>query len=362
MNTIVGIDILRFVSAVLVVAVHWLYEPVMAGPSNMLWPILKDISMSEIGRMFWFGWVGVPIFFVISGLVIANSAATGNVRNFIRGRVLRLLPGVWICAPLSALTLWIFNVSDINFIIEALIRCLFFIPQRPYVDGSYWTLGVEISFYASMALVIVCGWQKHISLVGAFLGCVSALYITGVYLLLQTEVLTQTDALKLVSRSFEIILLPHGCYFGLGVLLWALKTEGIAIWRVTALGICLVGGICQLVLNTQFMTNSLHNNPLIPIIIWLFSVIFIWWSLGNNQRFSTRTQYIWRQLGMMTYPLYLLHQTIGLGIMYLLSKFGINWMWQLMIVSIIVFFLVSMISLWLEPMLRNKLRIFIQNY
>src|ERR1700760_4093119 len=56
----------------------------------------------------WFGWVGVEIFFVISGFVIANSASNASAKEFLFGRVLRLYPAVWICSTLTFMVLLLF--------------------------------------------------------------------------------------------------------------------------------------------------------------------------------------------------------------------------------------------------------------
>ena len=46
----------------------------------------------------WFGWVGVEVFFVISGFVIANSASKTSPIEFLISRALRLYPAVWVCS------------------------------------------------------------------------------------------------------------------------------------------------------------------------------------------------------------------------------------------------------------------------
>jgi peptidoglycan/LPS O-acetylase OafA/YrhL len=59
------------------------------------------LVMPAFGPRFHFGWVGVEIFFVISGFVIAFTAEGASSRAFLRSRVLRLVPGPWICATIA---------------------------------------------------------------------------------------------------------------------------------------------------------------------------------------------------------------------------------------------------------------------
>lgn len=56
------------------------------------------------------GWVGVQVFFVISGFVIAFSAENSTALRFSEARV-RLAPAVWICAPVTAAVLLLVGVN-----------------------------------------------------------------------------------------------------------------------------------------------------------------------------------------------------------------------------------------------------------
>jgi peptidoglycan/LPS O-acetylase OafA/YrhL len=82
-NYAYGIDALRCLSAVLVAIFHFTYYN-----PNARWGMP-------------FGWVGVEVFFVISGVVIANSASAASPKEFVIGRFLRLYPAAWIAAPLT---------------------------------------------------------------------------------------------------------------------------------------------------------------------------------------------------------------------------------------------------------------------
>ena len=78
-----GLDLVRFLSAVSVAAFHLTRR-------NYGDPTLMP-----------FGWVGVEVFFVISGLVIANSAGGATPSSFAANRFLRLYPGAWCSAAIT---------------------------------------------------------------------------------------------------------------------------------------------------------------------------------------------------------------------------------------------------------------------
>ncbi len=83
MDYVWGLDIVRFLAAAMVVLFHYTWKNQQAGPA------------------FDSGWVGVEIFFVISGFVIASSANNVTAIAFIRRRFSRLYPAAICCAIIS---------------------------------------------------------------------------------------------------------------------------------------------------------------------------------------------------------------------------------------------------------------------
>lgn len=98
---ILGIDALRFACAVMVMLFHFGFllgvnaDGVIGAVSQ------HQTSYPELYDSTYFGWVGVQTFFVISGFVIAFSGERATLFSFFVSRVVRLGPGVWICAPIT---------------------------------------------------------------------------------------------------------------------------------------------------------------------------------------------------------------------------------------------------------------------
>ncbi len=100
-----GLDLIRFLSAVLVVLFH-VYA---FGGDAPIWPAdAVHAPLSWLQPVAWMGWIGVQIFFVISGFVIAASAQASLAGPFLKKRAIRLLPALWISASLALLAraLW----------------------------------------------------------------------------------------------------------------------------------------------------------------------------------------------------------------------------------------------------------------
>ena len=94
------LDPLRFGAAVGVAVFHqmfWSWAWVSIGVPGFERTVAADVIYPSAASFTWFGWVGVEIFFVISGFVIANSASKSSPTEFLLGRALRLYPAVWVC-------------------------------------------------------------------------------------------------------------------------------------------------------------------------------------------------------------------------------------------------------------------------
>ena len=142
------IDALRGIAALLVLWLHVANSFRAVSPqtaSNVRW--LNDfITEIDIGRL------GVVVFFLISGFVIPFSIRSGSgapIGSFVIRRALRIYPAYWLSVPLAA---WVFfwyvgapfsgRELFANF---TLLQSLFGVR---HAEGVYWTLVVEIAFYA----------------------------------------------------------------------------------------------------------------------------------------------------------------------------------------------------------------------
>ncbi|MCS4089982.1 peptidoglycan/LPS O-acetylase OafA/YrhL [Rhizobium sp. BK176] len=82
------LDMLRFVAALGVLLYHFLY----AGSKEGIYPGVPAVGLFSIG------WLGVDVFFVISGLVIAISTEGRTGAEFARARFMRLFPAFFVCS------------------------------------------------------------------------------------------------------------------------------------------------------------------------------------------------------------------------------------------------------------------------
>src|SRR5688572_29637953 len=89
-DRIAELDLLRFLAAAAVVLFH-----------ATDWPTQTNLLRAAAT----FGFMGVPLFFMISGFVILMTAQNRSGLQFVNSRIARLYPSFWICVLLSALAL-----------------------------------------------------------------------------------------------------------------------------------------------------------------------------------------------------------------------------------------------------------------
>jgi peptidoglycan/LPS O-acetylase OafA/YrhL len=284
------LDLLRFCAAAAVVAYHYTYQPVLNGvvSDNAFWPLPVASR---------FGYLGVTLFFMISGFVILWSSQARTSGEFAISRIARLFPSFWICVLITTLVV---NAAGGPEPISprTMVLNLTMVPGRlgvPYVDGVYWTLLVELKFYILIFVVLVTGTMERIE---AWLGvwlAVAAVSAFGV-------------APKWLA---SLGLHPFGPYFISGCLFYLLRARGLSVFRMIALLVaCGLGAVYAVKEQPEFLHEIITpvSTFVVASSVLLFHALFAAIALIPAILPPSRW---WYWLGGLTYPLYLLHNRIG---------------------------------------------------
>ncbi len=352
-GTIIAVDLLRFACALLVLGYHfgvafWLSpsphgQTIMAGTP---WRF-DGTAMARVG------WIGVELFFVISGLVIARSAVGLRWTDFLWKRALRLAPAAWICATISLAVLAASGRFGFPELLDDWWRSLRFWPVGEQIDGSYWTLGIEISFYLLMAFVAGTGGRaRRIEAAGIALGAASAAF--WLWWLWSGA----SPDLPLRNRTMMLSLLPHGCFFAIGVTIAALGREGMMRWRVLALAALMPVAAIEIVAHTAERAEGIGEMPsaLLAGLLFFGGVAVL---IGAPRLQPSLGRWIApgvaRTIGLMTYPLYLLHQDAGAALLLALARAGVPPRVAAGLAAAAILTIAWLIALFLEPRLRGTL-------
>jgi peptidoglycan/LPS O-acetylase OafA/YrhL len=363
---ILGLNIIRFFSAVLVVGYHfgfmfWLPD-VPAGRIMQL-PRLAGDQLPAV----WFGFIGVQIFFVISGFVISYSAERSNAFEFFRDRFVRLAPCLWICATLSLFIYFIFAIDGPIF--RSYLKEITFYPFGPWLDIVVWTLGVEISFYACIFVLLSMGRFAQIGYLAAYLGVASLLY-QAFSIGMHCDVLAWTgdcSGWRREWRTGELTLLDHGSFFSVGIFLWLWLVKGRPVshlwWVLPAAIACVVQIVgCYGHAYRAGHLVGYHGpySPWLPVMMWAVGVLAIVASVRFNAEIKAacgdRMSRFIRLIGLSTYPLYLVHVVSAGVIVWALYKIGVGLTVAIWSAGFAVVALSFVIVLAFEPPLKFLLR------
>jgi peptidoglycan/LPS O-acetylase OafA/YrhL len=312
-----------------------------------------------------FGWVGVEIFFVLSGFVIAFSAESASPKSFLRSRVLRLVPGVWICATVAVALYGTVAPINQHELLWNYMCSMLFIPLG-YIDGVYWTLSIEISFYALMLILLrfrrFGSLEAFASIVGLLSGAFWAAAIT-----LQTLLAGRAGAAGVLhvlvlkaegNRWLQLLLVQHGCLFALGVLLYAAHRRGLNLARTSLIAALVVCCGLEIVGQNGIIARAAGEplSPLPALIVWSVAMALIVLSARSNDAVCRVVGPLappFRFIGKMTYPLYLIHNCVALALCFVLAK--LLGMWALLAGIVGAVIVAALVQAFAEPFVRGHL-------
>lgn len=315
---ITALDLVRFAAALMVAWYHLAYWSWFFPDSTTAEVMAGAARFEPLAPWARWGWVGVEIFFVLSGFVIAFTARTKSAGAFLRSRFLRLYPAAWVCATISAVCLAAYAVYPVDDLWPRLLRSLVLFPEGPWVDGVYWTLVVEIVFYATVFATLWFASFKRLPLVLGGIGAVSAVFWLAVLVGLDLSIFWD------MQHNWILSLLPFGCFFALGGMIWLASEGRLSVWQWCVAAMCLGAGAIEIYW-VPVLAPETAGDPFLPVLVWATAVGVIALAALNVFRINDLLA-PWapaiRLTGLATYPLYLLHNTVGPALIRLLVSLG----------------------------------------
>ncbi|KUL38186.1 acyltransferase [Streptomyces sp. NRRL F-4489] len=298
-----AIDGLRLVAALAVAAYHYVGTTTPrfwgAHDPRQFAPVLHGISR--------YGWLGVEFFFLISGFVICLSCWGRTPAQFVVSRASRLFPAYW-CAVLMVVGLVLtarlghFPAAtpiDLRTVLGNLTMAPGPLGLR-LIEGVAWTLWVEARFYLLMAVMLFLGigYRRMIAFCGAWL------------------------TLALIARELdspvldEFVLSQYAGLFVTGIALYLMHRFGqnLVLWLLAGFAWC----YHLTVLNDRVAAHAVPpaqggalSWTVCAAVLTLFLAVLALAGIGPLSRLR------WRRLvtaGALTYPFYLVHQSLGIPV------------------------------------------------
>jgi peptidoglycan/LPS O-acetylase OafA/YrhL len=255
----------------------------------------------------------------------------------------------------------LYSTAAIGAVLPMYLKSLVLFPQGPWIDGIYWTLTIEVAFYAVTLLLIASGGMARLRP----LALVASIALLGFYMLavgarLWPEMPLASTVLAVEAAYVSrLILLTTGAYFLVGANLYLLHRDGWNWQGVAALGASLAAGTVGVWLAAEGTAAVLEHerSPATPVIVWLVVVGLLALSLRFHRtgQDSARMRSLARSAGLVSYPLYLFHNISGAFLFGLLLAAGVG-AYPALLAAVAIAVAVSVgFAIWVEPPLRTGL-------
>lgn len=293
-----GVDGLRFATAVAILAHHYVSR------WTTVWGAPPEEVFGGASTVFAYAAIGPELFFVVSGFVILMTAWDRGAPEVLASRVGRLYPAYWAAVLLtSTLLLWLWPEGKQISLAEAAVNLTMLqsLWDVRHVDGVYWTLWVELRFYALVLLLVAVGVTRRRVLAVCAAWPILALVAEGLGL----------------EPWSTLLLGAHAPFFAGGMVLYlvyrAVATgarPGWAVWPVLVLDVALAArfGTPRVV---AMIERNTATDPSDAVVVALAVLSFGAVAALTLTRLRFRGGRVLVTLGALTYPLYLLHEHWG---------------------------------------------------
>ncbi|CAD2073300.1 acyltransferase family protein [Phocicoccus pinnipedialis] len=289
---ITEIDALRGIAAVIVVIYHYTFHY-----NERFGHVKPDYNTT----LFDFGHYGVQLFFIISGFVIFMSVSRGkSAGDFMIKRTFRLYPAYIVAVALTFLVLGKSEIDINRTFIEAIINFTMF--QEFFgvrnIDGVYWSLRVEMTFYLMMAVVLYIGAKSHVVLVSI------TMLISG----LLVQVMNGWVGGEFWRTIERFSTANYVQLFVIGIMFYCIWQHGPKIKYMTLLIVSII---------YDFLFEGISNGMFTILFVAIFGLV-----LAEKMKWLNNKILLF--LGSISYPLYLVHQNIGYAMIKEMEKFGMT--------------------------------------
>ncbi|MFB9593536.1 acyltransferase family protein [Streptomyces racemochromogenes] len=291
------LDGIRVLAALAVLFYHYaVLASAWGRPTTEVFPVARQVAV--------YGWLGVEVFFLVSGFVICMSAWGRSVGDFAVSRVTRLFPAYWTAVVLTSLVLYAWpEVRSITRFTDVVVNLSMLQGGLgvPDIDDAYWTLFVELKFYALFALVVMRGVTYR--------NCV---LFCGVW------TLAGAVAPAIDNGVLSFFAMPSSSpYFIAGMAFHLMRRFGpnAVLWVVVGVQYLLAQHYVGDRMTSSLGRTAAEQTPSWPAHVVILLGFAVMAALALGVLDGIRWRWL-RHAGALTYPLYLIHMMVGLTVIH----------------------------------------------
>jgi peptidoglycan/LPS O-acetylase OafA/YrhL len=279
------LDALRGLAALSVVLFHYTWR-------------YTDMVPDGTGLPYGLPWAqhGVEVFFGISGFVIFMTLRrTKTIMDFVVARFARLYPAYWVGIVITTLAVALSGMDELRIPAAAVIINFSMLQGHfslPHVDGAYWSLGVELGFYATMLVI----WRLRL--------------LDRIELVLCAWVMLRLLWWYFPSMPWRLgyfLIVEYVPFFIIGI-------AGYRVWS----------GERKWVQQAPLLTLTFFSIIIADkqMFAWVFGVSLIIFALLTADKLKGLRHPVLLWLGSISYTLYLVHQNMGYAIIRSIEGWG----------------------------------------
>ncbi len=334
-DRLAGLDVLRLLAALAVVLFHFGYAGPTRGTSLTHFP--------EIAAFSKYGFLGVDLFFLISGYVITASAQGRSWQRFAVARALRLYPAYVVCMTITAIVGICLATQGPDVTVALWLANLTMVAPafgQPFMDGVYWSIVIEMVFYGWVGVMIALGlFERRLLTILAIWLAVAAL----------NETIIQSRVVRLGLCT------EYAGLFASGILIQRLRAGERSLLAWGLLGLAFSLGLLHAI-EVQRIFATLYGDGVDREILWTLHVGIYALFIGGLwvSRWIRATPAV-LTIGALTYPLYLIHQHVGYALIDSLAPLAGSGNALAISVGCVVI-VAFVVQRWLEPAGRAMLK------
>ncbi|TWC07098.1 peptidoglycan/LPS O-acetylase OafA/YrhL [Bradyrhizobium macuxiense] len=294
------LDLLRLAAVGAVILYHYGFWGVASHDAQM-------VALPYLAPVAQYGFLGVPVFFAISGFVIAYSAEGRTPVGFAIARFSRIYPTFVICMTLTFLATLLLGHAWFQVTWGQWLANLFIAAPmlgQPYMDDAYWSLVIEVVFYAWVALLLA--W-------GIFPRRIDTIIVAWI-------AITFANELTLDIPLFEkLFMADDSGFFAVGLLIYehyrGRRDSRLYSLLTLAMGTATFQAVHKLERLGVHTHGSFDPRVVTAICIVSLAIVFA----ATRIKSVPLPDSVVRAVGGITYPLYLLHLQLGYVILLLIT-------------------------------------------
>ena len=292
-----ALDAFRGFAALWVVMFHVTlrYPRFMQGEQVERTALLPGLSRFDAGV------VPVLWFFLISGFVIAWTVDRCRTpADFVVSRFSRLYPAFWASIAVTALLSAWAPLPGARLTLPQVLANLTMLQDylgQPAVNGVFWSLTAELTFYAWVLGIFACGYWRVSHRLAFGWACIALAAAVGGHW-----------GMHAPWRATQLLLLEWAPFFAGGMMLYRLWQRQHVGWSAATLALCVVA-------------IAVAYQP-VPAASCFAAMGLIAWATRGGLGWLEAKPLLW--LGSVSYTLYLTHETASFTVIRALDDAGVG--------------------------------------